>query len=100
MRNKRREFLKLTSQTGLFMASSNLWKRWTLGLNNLQSNAFFTDQNILSERENIPLNEMNISIIGLYGPWAASQTQNDLPAFSYRRKEWTDLDTWRKTVSK
>ena len=36
-----------------------------------------------------------LSVIGLYGPWAASLTENKLPSFSFRNPEWTDLESWR-----
>ncbi len=35
------------------------------------------------------------SMIGAYGPWAASLTGDEPPAFSLRREEWTDIDAWR-----
>ena len=35
------------------------------------------------------------SMIGAYGPWAASLTGDGAPAFSFRRDEWTDVDAWR-----
>jgi len=34
-------------------------------------------------------------MIGAYGPWAATLTGDEAPAFSFRRGEWTDVDTWR-----
>ena len=35
------------------------------------------------------------SMIGAYGPWAASLTGDEPPAFSFRRDEWSDIDAWR-----
>ena len=34
------------------------------------------------------------SMIGAYGPWAASLSGDEPPAFSFRRDEWSDVDTW------
>lgn len=42
----------------------------------------------------------NVSLIGAYGPWAASLTGRSLPGYSYRRKEWGDLESWRETARK
>ena len=36
-----------------------------------------------------------LTVIGFYGPWAASLTANKLPSFSFRNPEWTDLESWR-----
>jgi len=35
------------------------------------------------------------SIIGFYGPWAASLAEDPAP-LSFRRDEWSDLEEWRK----
>ncbi len=43
-------------------------------------------------------NEQNISVIGLYGAWANSLNENKLPSFSYRREEWRNLESWRKSA--
>ena len=44
------------------------------------------------------LNEGSVSLIGQYGPWANSLIENKLPSLSFRRKEWNDLEKWRKTA--
>ncbi len=44
--------------------------------------------------------EDNLSLIGLYGPWAASLHDNRLPSFSFRRKEWSKLETWKEAAKK
>jgi len=36
------------------------------------------------------------SVIGLYGPWAASLNENKLPSLSFRRKEFSNIEDWRK----
>lgn len=41
-----------------------------------------------------------LSMIGQYGPWAASLTENRLPDFSFRKKNWTDIDSWRIAARK
>lgn len=44
------------------------------------------------------LSDKTLTIIGEYGHWAASLNGNSLPSFSFRRGEWTDLETWRKAA--
>lgn len=39
------------------------------------------------------------SIIGHYGPWAASLVDDPAP-LSFRRDEWTDLEAWREIAGK
>ena len=46
--------------------------------------------------ENKNFDEKNLSIIGLYGAWAAALTENKLPAFSFRRKEWSKTGNMAK----
>ena len=46
---------------------------------------------------NIP-DDSNLSVIGLYGAWAASLTGNKLPSLSFRRNEWNNIDAWRKVA--
>jgi dienelactone hydrolase len=40
--------------------------------------------------------EKDVSIIGLYGPWAAALTETKLPSFSFRKNEFQNLAAWRK----
>jgi dienelactone hydrolase len=50
--------------------------------------------------DNKKFDEQQLSVIGLYGPWAASLNENKLPSFSFRKKEFTNVDEWRKTARK
>ncbi|MDP9229175.1 MAG: alpha/beta hydrolase family protein [Bacteroidota bacterium] len=89
MKNKRREFLKLTSLTWLSMAGAGIVKGFASELEKDDKSPFILSNNF---------NEENLSIIGLYGPWAAALTENKLPSFSFRRKQWSNLETWRKAA--
>ncbi len=42
--------------------------------------------------------EGNMSVIGQYGPWASSLTENKIPSLSFRRKEWNDLKKWHEAA--
>lgn len=90
MSNKRREFLKFAGLTGLGIAQGSM----------LPVSAFLNSEN---ETVNHPLDirgedEKDLSIIGLYGPWANFLNQNKLPSLSFRRPEFTKVDSWRKTA--
>jgi len=92
MKNKRRDFLKLTGMAGLGIAGS-MFKGLAVPTNNhFKSNLMVSGNN--------PDDEKNLSVIGLYGPWAAALTENKLPAFSFGKKEFTNLEEWRKSAGK
>ncbi|MDB5280811.1 MAG: hypothetical protein JWR61_5766 [Ferruginibacter sp.] len=87
---KRRDFLKSAGLGSLALAGSNL----------LPLRAFAN-----SQHKNVPDNldketedETDLSVIGLYGHWANSLNKNKLPAFSFRRLEFTKVESWRKAA--
>jgi hypothetical protein len=87
MKNKRRDFLKLTSAAGLSIAG-NMFKGFATLADNSKSNIMTSTNNLTYEKD--------VSIIGLYGPWAAALTENKLPSFSFRKNEFQNLAAWRK----
>jgi len=93
MKNKRRIFLKFTGLTGLGIAGGGMLK------------GFASDHHIYKENNPVAmeykkLDEQNISLIGLYGGWAAGLTANKLPALSFRNAEWTDVEKWKIVARK
>lgn len=78
----RRNFLKESSVASIGMA----------GLDVL--NPLFND--FLSPFSTMNANDSTENLIGLYGPWAVSLIEGKLPSLSFRQKEWSDLDQWRK----
>jgi dienelactone hydrolase len=87
MKSKRRDFLKLTGAASLGIAG-NLFKGFTAtSLHQPQSNLMDTTKLIPGETD--------LSVIGLYGPWAASLIENKLPSLSFRRDEFNNVETWR-----
>lgn len=44
--------------------------------------------------------DQELSIIGQYGPWAATLMENKLPSYSFRKKEWSDIKKWREAALK
>ena len=91
MKNKRRVFLKQTALTSIGLSTGIL-------------NTFASDINnfipLTSDMTNKKFDEQHLSVIGLYGPWAASLNENKLPSLSFRKKEFTNVDEWRKAARK
>ena len=84
-KSNRREFLKTTGLTGLGLMAPGTWNAFSGNL---------SDYNEV--QQSMIIDEKNVSLIGPYGQWAASLTEGKLPSHSFRRKEFTDLETWRK----
>jgi dienelactone hydrolase len=95
MKNSRRKFLKYAGMAGLGIAGSKL----TEGFASVpESFPFFSDSTNRLNNETMKQQEENLSIIGQYGSWASSLTENKLPTLSFRRKEWTDIKKWQKAA--
>ncbi|MCE5251082.1 alpha/beta hydrolase family protein [bacterium] len=58
----------------------------------------FSNQNTSTDSGAGMLQKNELSVIGLYGPWAASLTEGKLPAFSLRSGKWTEIEVWRKAA--
>jgi dienelactone hydrolase len=95
MKNDRRKFIRNVSLAGLGMAGGDFLSD------------FFSKKELDQMLREIPENKFlfstfqpdnELSIIGLYGKWAASLNGNRLPSFSFRRKEWTDINKWKKVA--
>lgn len=87
MANKRRRFLKISSLTGLGIAG---------GMINSFSSLANNSSSLKKSSAMANNNQANLSIIGLYGEWATGLRNNELPALSFRKKEWKDVESWRK----
>jgi len=81
MSQSRRTFIKSAAVSGLATTCTN-------GL------PFLHNANAMNQ-PSIPTSEPADSIIGHYGPWAASLPA-DPPALSFRRAEFDAIDAWRK----
>ncbi|MCW3116798.1 MAG: twin-arginine translocation signal protein [Chitinophagaceae bacterium] len=92
MNNKRRDFIKLTGMTGVGIAGSSMIGGFAATFNNSNQS------NILSTVKNKNFSAGNQSIIGQYGEWATGLTGHKLPSLSFRKKEFTNLEAWRKTA--
>lgn len=54
--------------------------------------------NQTNETTRMSAQSLSPNMIGVYGPWAASRLQEELPEYSFRRDRWDDLDTWRESA--
>lgn len=90
MSNERRKFLKLAGLTSLGLTGSSA----------LHASALANNKNKTSNYEADVLNadDKDLSIIGLYGAWANSLNENKLPTFSFRRREFTKVESWQKAA--
>ena len=93
MKHKRRDFLKISGLTGIGVAGSNLLNVFGAAFNNENK------LTIMDSGEN-KTDAAGLSVIGLYGAWAAGLNENKLPELSFRRKEFTNLQTWRTAAKK
>jgi dienelactone hydrolase len=95
MKNSRRKFLKYAAMTGLGIAGS----KYARGFTSVPDSSMYLTH---SENDlNVKLMEQkeeNISVIGQYGKWASSLTENKLPSLSFRRVEWSDPEKWQKVA--
>jgi dienelactone hydrolase len=93
MKNSRRKFLKYAGLAGLGIAGSNFTKAFAPESDLIPSNS--------NENKSFKImnqSEEELSIIGQYGPWAASLMDKKMPSLSFRRKEFSDLAKWHKTA--
>lgn len=97
MNNDRRNFLKYAGIAGLGIAGSSVSKAFDsvspIGpqINNSAISPLINGGNSPDE---------NLSIIGSVGDWFESQNLNKLPSLSFRRKENSNLDKWKKEAKK
>ncbi len=96
MKNDRRNFIKLAGAAGIGLAGKNFYNPENFS-KEYNSNAFMTRKtdSMISEPQ-----DAGTSLIGLYGPWAASLIENDLPSLSFRRQENKNIEKWRKKAKK
>ena len=89
MKKKRREFLKATGFTGLGIASG------LSGFPAAINTEFFSGH---MPPEALQMAESS-SIIGNYGPWASTLAK-DPPSLSFRREEYSNIDSWKAIAKK
>lgn len=85
MKNSRREFLQWAGAAGLNLSGNDTAVAYP-------SASCFPDA---SSEQASAAGEASQSVIGAYGPWAASFHKGKLPSLSFRREEWKDLGQWK-----
>ena len=88
MKSKRRDFLKYSGLAGLGMAGGIMK---VLAANKTMEH-IPEETSARADQEDFA--DDQLTMIGLYGPWAASLTANKLPSFSFRNPGWTDIESW------
>ncbi len=92
MKNNRRDFLKVAGIAGVGVVSSSMLSSLTSCTDSKQgANAPIV--------ENETLDPTKQSIIGLYGPWASSLTENKVPSHSFRNAKWQNIDLWKASAN-
>ncbi|MGC4036194.1 MAG: alpha/beta hydrolase family protein [Chitinophagaceae bacterium] len=92
MKNKRRQFLKMTGLTSLGIAGGFF--------DGFANNPNFNNANTVPSMKEVIEAGSTTSMIGAYGEWAASLANEKLPSLSFRKKENNDLTTWKKAARK
>lgn len=100
MENRRRQFLKLSGLTFLGVAGGTALPAFTTTPEGKNKQTHTVPGSANSSNMEHNSNETDLSIIGLYGEWAATLTENKLPDFSFRKTGWANIDTWRKAAKK
>ncbi|HOB85734.1 MAG TPA: acetylxylan esterase [Bacteroidales bacterium] len=96
MKNNRRNFIKLAGAAGIGLAGNKFYNPENF------SEKYKPDAFIAGETDSmmsVP-QETGTSMIGPYGPWAAGLTEKGLPALSFRRQEYKNIEKWRKKAKK
>ncbi|WP_276365508.1 prolyl oligopeptidase family serine peptidase [Chryseolinea sp. H1M3-3] len=89
----RREFMKLTGITGLGLAGGLSAGLGTSSTNNAQAASHLVGaKGAMADNTS--------SLLGAYGKWAASLTENKLPSLSFRNKEFTNVTSWKERARK
>src|SRR3712207_2291585 len=95
--NNLRKFLKLAGLAGMGITGGGLMNGFAPEIDtNNKSQTNSSNTAIVNNNER---NEKETSLIGLYGAWANSLTENKLPLVSFRRNEWKDLASWKKAAT-
>ena len=94
-KDNRRNFLKLTGMSGLTLCLGGVLPACTDATDQKSEPAAAP-----ATQEGNDIENANLSIIGLYGPWATSVMESELPALSYRRNKFNDIEAWRATARK
>src|SRR4030095_394178 len=97
MKNKRREFLKMSSLAGVAIGGGSL-NGFASVLNGGFQHTDLMNPNNAPMTDTRNFDEGHVSIIGLYGEWMSHYNEADLPELSFRRQNWPELQSWKKAA--
>ena len=97
MKNKRREFLKMSSLASVAIGGG-VFKGFASVLNSDFHHTDLINPNNSRMTDTKKFNEGHVSIIGLYGEWMSHYNEADLPELSFRRQNWPELQSWKKAA--
>ncbi len=89
MRQERRDFIKSGALSALGLAGERALQAVPFVHNEFMS-AVASDRSVAKD----------LSVIGLYGSWAASLNCDRLPSFSLRNQRFADVEAWRVSARK
>ena len=92
MKNNRRDFLKVAGMAGIGVVGAGMLSGLAACNNAEQGSKAVSEVD-----ENMDVTKQ--SIIGLYGPWASSLTENKVPSYSFRNPQWQDLEKWKAAAN-
>jgi dienelactone hydrolase len=100
--HQRRKFLRWTGLAGIGLSLDIFSKAFSLPgrISAAPAAATGKTDQLKTMDTTTPVDDSSVSLIGLYGEWAAGLQQRGLPAFSYRRPEWKDLQSWKAAAKK
>lgn len=100
MKKKRRDFLKISGLAGLGITGSDFIHGFASKNpepQDAENSGPISNAKVSDERN---FDDPALSVIGLYGAWGASLTENKLPSLSFRNTEWKDPEIWKKQAKK
>jgi dienelactone hydrolase len=93
MKNNRRTFIKYAGLAGMGIAGGKFPETFAAGMGSMPEPPIPGADPVMVTNS---FSTEDLSIIGLYGKWAASLTEGRLPALSFRNKEWSDPAEWQE----
>jgi dienelactone hydrolase len=98
MKSRRRDFLKMSGLTGLGLAGG-VFGSFAATPSIADSKLQFA-KNLSTNPENRNTEGPSLSMIGLFGPWAAQISQDKIPSLSFRQDSYTDPIAWQTMARK
>lgn len=96
MQSNRRKFLKIAGLAGVGVTGGGMMAGFAFEKKSVSASG--ANPLMTTTMEDNAFDENSLSIIGAYGEWARAGNENKLPAYSFRRNEWQNLESWRKSA--